>query len=47
MTAEAMKGVLTMSIRQTAGRDALGTIAPTFPRLNDAVLFGQVRLRPD
>ena len=29
-----------MSIRQTAGRDALGSFAPTFARLNDDVLFG-------
>ena len=31
-----------MSIRQTAGRDALGTFAPKFAELNDDVLFGQV-----
>ena len=36
-----------MSIRQTAGRDALGSFAPTFARLNDDVLFGQVWNRTD
>ena len=29
-------------IKQTAGRDQLGDFAPTFARLNDDVLFGQV-----
>lgn len=28
--------------KQTAGRDALGNFAPTFARLNDDVLFGEV-----
>ena len=36
-----------MSIKQTAGRDALGTFAPTFAELNDDVLFGQVWNRTD
>ena len=31
-----------MAIRQTAGRDALGTFAPKFAQLNDDVLFGEV-----
>lgn len=31
----------------TAGRDALGDFAPTFARLNDDVLFGQVWSRQD
>lgn len=29
-------------VKQTAGRDALGEFAPTFARLNDDVLFGEV-----
>lgn len=29
-------------VKQTAGRDALGTFAPTFAALNDDVLFGEV-----
>lgn len=36
-----------MSIKQTAGRDALGTFAPKFAELNDDVLFGQVWNRAD
>lgn len=31
-----------MSIKQTAGRDALGNFAPKFAELNDDVLFGEV-----
>ena len=31
-----------MAVRQTAGRDQLGGLAPTFARLNDDVLFGEV-----
>lgn len=31
-----------MAVKQTAGRDALGTFAPKFAELNDDVLFGQV-----
>ena len=31
-----------MAIKQTAGREALGTFAPKFAELNDDVLFGQV-----
>ena len=37
-----MKGDKTMSVKQTAGRDALGAFAPKFAELNDDVLFGQV-----
>lgn len=35
------------TIKQTAGHDALGQIAPTFATLNDDVLFGQVWSRTD
>lgn len=31
-----------MTIKQTAGRDQLGTFAPLFAEINDDVLFGQV-----
>lgn len=31
-----------MAVKQTAGRDTLGTFAPKFAQLNDDVLFGQV-----
>lgn len=31
-----------MTIKQTAGRDALGEFAPQFAELNDDVLFGEV-----
>ena len=31
-----------MAVKQTAGRDQLGTFAPKFAELNDDVLFGQV-----
>ena len=31
-----------MAVKQTAGRDALGTFAPQFAHLNDDVLFGEV-----
>lgn len=31
-----------MAVKQTAGRDTLGTFAPEFARLNDDVLFGKV-----
>ena len=31
-----------MTIKQTAGRDALGEFAPKFAQLNDDVLFGEV-----
>ena len=31
-----------MTIKQTAGRDALGDFAPKFAQLNDDVLFGEV-----
>ena len=36
-----------MSVKQTAGRDALGTFAPKFAQLNDDVLFGHVWNRTD
>ena len=36
-----------MAIRQTAGRDALGTFAPKFAQLNDDVLFGEVWSREE
>ena len=36
-----------MSVKQTAGRDALGTFVPKFAQLNDDVLFGQVWNRTD
>ena len=32
---------------QTAGRDILGDIAPTFAKLNDDVLFGEVWTREE
>ncbi len=31
-----------MAVKQTAGRDALGSSPPKFAELNDDVLFGQV-----
>lgn len=31
-----------MTMKQTAGRDALGEFAPKFAQLNDDVLFGEV-----
>ena len=31
-----------MAVKQTAGRDILGTFAPKFATLNDDVLFGEV-----
>ncbi len=34
-------------IKQTAGRDNLGTLAPKFAELNDDVLFGEVWSRED
>ncbi len=36
-----------MTIKQTAGRDALGEFAPKFAELNDDVLFGEVWSRDD
>ena len=36
-----------MTIKQTAGRDALGEFAPKFAQLNDDVLFGEVWSRED
>ena len=36
-----------MSVKQTAGRTALGEFAPKFAELNDDVLFGQVWSRED
>lgn len=35
------------TIKQTAGRDQLGTFAPKFAELNDDVLFGEVWSRTD
>ena len=34
-------------VKQTAGRDSLGTFAPKFAALNDDVLFGEVWARED
>lgn len=34
-------------MKQTAGRDQLGDIAPKFAELNDDVLFGQIWERKD
>ena len=34
-------------MRQTAGRDRLGDLAPKFAELNDDVLFGEVWSRED
>lgn len=34
-------------MKQTAGREKLGNLAPTFARLNDDVLFGEVWSRED
>ncbi|MGI5962400.1 MAG: carboxymuconolactone decarboxylase family protein [Lawsonibacter sp.] len=36
-----------MAVKQTAGRDTLGTFAPKFAQLNDDVLFGEVWSRED
>lgn len=36
-----------MAVKQTAGRDSLGTFAPKFAALNDDVLFGEVWSRED
>lgn len=36
-----------MAVKQTAGRDGLGTFAPKFATLNDDVLFGEVWSRED
>ena len=36
-----------MAVKQTAGRDQLGRLAPQFAALNDDVLFGQVWSRED
>lgn len=36
-----------MAIKQTAGREALGTFAPKFAQLNDDVLFGEVWSREE
>ena len=36
-----------MAIKQTAGRDNLGDLAPKFAELNDDVLFGEVWSRED
>ncbi len=36
-----------MAVKQTAGRDQLGELAPKFAQLNDDVLFGEVWSRED
>lgn len=36
-----------MAVKQTAGRDQLGSFAPKFAQLNDDVLFGEVWSRED
>ena len=36
-----------MAVKQTAGRDQLGTFAPKFAELKDDVLFGQVWSREE
>lgn len=36
-----------MAVKQTAGRDALGSFAPKFAQLNDDVLFGEVWSREE
>ena len=36
-----------MAVKQTAGRNELGTFAPKFAELNDDVLFGEVWNRED
>lgn len=36
-----------MSVKQTAGRDALNDFAPKFAELNDDVLFGEVWSREE
>ncbi len=38
---------MSMAVKQTAGRDALGEFAPKFAALNDDVLFGEVWSRED
>ena len=37
--------MIAMAVKQTAGRDTLGTFAPEFARLNDDILFGEVLSR--
>ena len=34
--------MIALAVKQTAGRDTLGTFAPEFARLNDDILFGEV-----
>ena len=34
--------MIAMAVKQTAGRDTLGTFAPEFAQLNDDILFGEV-----
>ena len=36
-----------MTVRQTAVREQLGDFAPAFARINDDVLFGEVRSRTE
>ena len=42
-----MQEVSVMAVKQTAGREKLGTFAPKFAELNDDVLFGEVWSRED
>ena len=44
---EKLYGESSMAVKQTAGRDQLGTFAPKFAELNDDVLFGQVWSREE
>ena len=46
-TVEGTERAAQMSVKQTAGRDALGEFAPKFAELNDDVLFGEVWSRED
>ena len=42
-----MTGAMLMTVRQTAVREQLGDFAPAFARINDDVLFGEVRSRTE
>ena len=44
---ESKERVVNMAMKQTAGRDRLGALAPKFAELNDDVLFGQVWAREE
>ena len=39
--------MVTMAVKQTAGREVLGEFAPKFAQLNDGVLFGEVWSREE